>query len=944
MEVAMPESKFHPPVMRKPQVHRKRLFEILDAGIHRMLSVVTAPAGFGKTTLLVEWLKHAGARAAWITLDHNDNDPIRFLQCLDHAFRMLHPGMDRSLDTALQEIQVPTFSHSQSAHQWLETLVVVLINAVGRVGENILLILDDVQNLDSFLCQSLLQSIVVNQPRNLRLVLSSREDPPFSIATLRARDQLTEICASDLRFTLEESGLFFQNTMRIDLKRGAVERLYQRTEGWIVGLQLAAISLRNLKPIETLEFINQFTGTHRHVSAFLLEEVMRRQPLSMQRFLLQSSLFDRFSASLCDFVLDDMDPAGCSSKMLERIEGSNLFLISLDDQRQWFRYHHLFGDFLRHCMQQKDNRRCSRLHLKASMWFEENEDYDQAFRHAVIINDHARMVYLAEQYGLWLLAKSRLATFFGWIEKIPPERILERALLCLWCGWAFAISEQVDTVEQYVTYGEKNLESYQPIFVTAENRGLDRQEILGHAHAIRAFCARLTDEQHAAILDHSERALALLPEEAHLARCVVSWNLAMLHMESGDMRQGYVSLDEAGRMAAKWGENTYVIFCVHGFQGAKLIAEGRLREAASLYDEIIKSIRDGSELPGLGLVYLGLAGVLYQRGEFESAWSNLDKALVLSQRAANFELEGSITMLQAYVAKACGDEQQAQSLLEKSDRLMHARPIRPHDVRCWAVWRAKYGLFQSDWKVAEKCIESFGFRWDRLGRSEVTSVSSWIYHAEYLVAARRVFLKWKDLADESRAKLMDFLGWMEEVCKENNYTTYLIETMILKARVWRKMKQAENALVCLQEALELAEKEGFVQIFCEEGKSIAGLLRRIKRNERGFEYAQKLFPRFNAKRAHVLDESLVERLSRREVQVLGLIAEGLKNKEIATRLYLSAHTVRTHTSNIYGKLNVKNRVQAIEKAKKLGYFSHTSPPALTISYREGNPRIGSWKQ
>ena len=733
---------------------------------------------------------------------------------------------------------------------------------------------------------------------------------------------MTEIRERDLRFTAEEAAAFLNRTMGLHLSADAVTALETRTEGWIAGLQLAALSLRDRDDADA--FVAAFAGDDRHVMDYLAEEVLHRQPEAIQDFLLHTAILNRFNAPLCDALVSDIRLPAPSQALLERLDAANLFLVPLDNKREWYRYHHLFADLLRYRLRREYPERTADLHRRASQWYEQADDPDEAIHHALAIPDSSLAAHLAEQYGLRMVGGSRLATFLNWVRQIPDDLIATRPYLCAGCGWAFVLTGQVETAERYVQAGEAALSDFERVYAAPEGRFITWEEVRGHLTAIRAYCARLRGDI-PGVIEHSQQALAQLPADAFTVRCVVALNLGLLHFNSGKLDAAQTAFAEALEMALKSEENMFVAVSAQSLQGDILAFHGKLRAAIERYHRAIELGTEGTgtpfPIPAVGMGYLGLAMAHYQRDELATAAHHLEKGLALARQAGYSEAVIGVYLAQAQFAMVSGDLARAEVLLDQAGELVRPYRTASRFYTSWMAIRAELYLAQDDTDAAAQCVAACDLQATELTAQDLTAGACWTRLPEYLLLPRVL------LAQGRLDEAVDVLERLVTVAEAGRYLAVLIEATILQALAWHLKRDNARALEYLERAVALAAPEGYVRPFLDAGEPMRTLLRQAVARGVQTEYAQNLLTAFatQARRngaSPLLPDTatapLYEPLTERERQVLRLLAVGLSSTEVADELVLAVSTVRSYIKTIYRKLDVHDRDKAITRGQQLG--------------------------
>lgn len=873
MTLPILSTKLYIPPPRTASVFRPRLTERLNAGLHRKLTLVSASAGFGKTTLVCEWLDGCERRAAWLSLDEGDNDPARFLTYLHAALRTIGPNIGEGLFGALQSPQLPP----------IESIVTVLLDEIAAFPDPFILVLDDYQAIKSKSIDRALAFLLDNLPPRMHLVIVTRIDPRLPFARMRVRDQLTELRVADLRFTRSEAAEFLNGTMALDLPAEKISRLETRTEGWIAGLQLAALSMQGHKDPEG--FIEGFTGSHRFVLDYLAEEVLQQQSEAVQNFLLGTSILDRLCGPLCDDVLR-LSPPSSGQEMLEEIESANLFIVPLDNERSWYRYHHLFADFLRRRL---DRSTTAEFHLRAGIWHERNGFELEAFLHAVAAGDVERASRLAEGERMPLHFRGAVFPVLNWLSSLPEAELVTRPSLRVLYASALLMAGQLNGIEQQLQAAETSLQRIGP-----DDKGRD---LLGHIASIRATVA-VSQHQAETILAQSHRALEYLHPDNLPIRTAAAWAMGYAYQLLGDRRAASKAYSEALSISQSIGHVIITIMASIGL-GNMQEAENRLYLAAETYRRVLESAGD-PPLPAACEAHLGLARIHYE-------WNDLDAAkhhgLLAVQLARQLERTDRVVACEVFLARlelARGEVSGALSVLAKADHFARRQNFVNQLPRVAAVY--VHALIQQGNLTAAAQVAQ---------KHELPGDAARICLARGDTSAALAALE--SLREQAESK-----GWEDECLK----------VMVLQAAALHAHGQKQQAERVLADALTMSEPGGRVRIFVDEGVPMLNLLCEAAAHGMMPDYTAKLLAEFEAedmsrnvncaRRPVPPAKTLIEPLSERELEVLRLIAQGCSNGEIGERLFLALSTVKGHNRNIFGKLQVGRRTEAVAVARQWG--------------------------
>lgn len=893
-------TKLYIPQPRTHFVRRTRLTQRLNNSMSRPLTLVSAPAGFGKTSLIAEWIAQTQTPIAWLSLDENDNDPARFFAYLIAALETIQPSIGQTL--------LPLIQFQPTQMSTIETVLTMLLNQVASIAQPFALILDDYHLIQSQIIHNGVAFLVEHLPPQMHLVLITRADPPLPLARWRVKNRLGELRAIDLRFTQEEAIAFLNDVMALDITPDQITALETRTEGWIAGLQLAALSMQGRTDLQN--FIDSFTGSNRLVLHYLIEEVLQRQPKPIQEFLMQTSILNRMTASLCESMTCCLD----GQTTLEDLERANLFLIPLDDEGRWYRYHQLFADTLRASLQQWDATLLPELHCRASEWFEKQGQADDAVRHALAALDYDRAVRLIEKFQPILFTQNALSVLIRWIQELPPDILHAHPNLAMSGAWACLGMSQAEEAERLLMSIENAVGANADALMTEDAAHLNSAV---RAALVEVMIARCTLPMAQSLLDFEknvQRLQAVLPfltddapqlynPPANL-RPVVFFNMALAYQIGGASVEASDAFSQA-IILARERKNGPIISMSISHVAQLLMLQGQLHRAAETYRE---ALDESSSFPSpiVGLAHRGLSAVLYEWNDLDHAEEELHQAIDLAKVWNNWEtLVPGYTGL-ARVRAARGDSAGAVAAVDElADLVVKFRkiPMQP----AVAMARAEISVRCGDGADAA--------RWADASDLYVCDSIPYSREDEGLVLARLLIeLKRAEAARQLIERLV-------ASARAGNRQYHVIQGLTLQALAFNLLGQNDLALASLGEALTLAEAEGYIRAFWDCGEAICPLLEHLARTSR---YARNLLNAMSKEgnrlsSAHPrLSTLLLEPLSEREFQVLRLIADGLSNQGIADRLVISIATVKKHIENAYAKLQVKSRTQAIARAKELG--------------------------
>jgi len=908
-------TKCQVPPLRPNLVPRQHLIDRLNRGLHRKLTLLSAPAGFGKTTLLCEWIQaltahpEAPVRMGWLSIDEGDNDPARFLTYLVAALQSAGADMDQC---ELASDRSPGLD-ATAPSALSEAVLTALINQIGAAPRAVAVVLDDYHLITAQGIHDALGFLIDHLPANMHVVISTRADPPLQLARLRGRGQLTELRLSDLRFMPDEVVKFLHQVMGLELAPADVSALARRTEGWVAGLQMAAVSLQGRG--DATRFVQAFTGSDRNILDYLVAEVLEHQSESVQDFLLQTAVLDRLTASLCDSVTGQDG----GQATLEWLERANLFVVPLDNERRWCRYHRLFADLLRAQLQRTRPDEIPVLHRRASAWYEANGMPAQAVEHALSAGDYERSADLIEGQAEETWGRGEHVTLLRWLESLPEELLSKRPYLGFFHTWGLLVSGRPwRTVESRL--GELD-----------EGTAL----MLAKAATLRAYVAIFRGQTPRAV-ELSRQALEQLPEDELLLRSLANWDLGTSYLMSGDMKAGIRVLGEAIKMSQESGNAMVSVMTLCNMAELQM-SQGQLEEAREGFQRALELARDGSEdqgrlLPIAGMPLICLGELWRERNDLEAATRYLTEGIELIGRWGEVgAMDGYIAL--ARVKQAQGDPQAANEMLEKARQLAVQFDATDMDDFLVAVRQARLWLAQGNTDAAARWVEEQGLDVEKAAEQAAEGESDVVAH---LRSHTQMILARVLIARDRPAEALAILEPPMALAERHGRHRRMIEICNLKALACQAQGDIVRAIEELEQALSLAEPAGYVRTFVDEGKPMAQLLYQAASRGIAPDYAGRLLAAFGEEAGDdkgvaggagaplgAGTTSLVEPLSKRELEVLELIADGLSNQEIGRRLVISLRTVKWHASNVYGKLGVKNRTQAVAKARTLGILPVT---------------------
>jgi LuxR family maltose regulon positive regulatory protein len=880
-------TKLHAPRRRRGVVERPRLTgRLVDASLPS-LTLVSAPAGFGKTTLLADWLsraEHEGHATAWLSLDARDNDPALFWSYVAAAVQTVVPDAGHAALSLLRSSQP------------LDAVVASLLNDLaGRTGD-LVLVLDDYHVIESVELHDAMAFLLEHLPPPVHLVLAGRADPPLPLARLRARGELLEIRAADLRFTANEAATYFNDAMGLQLTAADVDALEGRTEGWIAALQLAALSMQGRD--DTSGFIASFAGDDRFVVDYLAEEVLEHQPDEIRSFLLHTAILDRFTGALCDAVTGGRG----GRATLEQLDRANLFLVPLDDRRLWYRYHHLFADVLRARLLDSEPERIDELHRRASAWYEASDHRPEAIAHAMAGHDVERAARLVELAAPALFQTRQEMTARQWLTALPDELFADRPVLSIERVGALMVSGEIAGVEQLLDGIERWLDpavdaTKAIVFDDGEFARLPAQVAV-----YRAALALIAGDT-AATIAHANRALDLAEPSDHLRRGSAAALVGLAEWTTGDLQAGVRFYTESIAALTAAGHISDVLGCSIALADMQ-IALGHLSDAMHTYEAGLELARTHDVVRGGADMHVGLAEVLLERHELALAGRHLDAGAQLGEHAGLPQHAYRWRVATARLRQAQGDRAAALALLDEAEHVYNTDMSPP--VRPVTAVKVRAQLADGDIGAARRWATSRGLAPD--------GGLSYVREYEHITVARVL------LADGSAGDATRLLERLLVAADEGQRTGSAIEILVVLSLAHQARGDHAAATATLEQALTRAGPEGYVRVFVDELPALAPLLRGAARPGVAGDHSRRVLAAVSTAPAAPTAprRGLVDELSTRELDVLRLLRSDLSGPAIARELVVSLNTVRTHTKNIYLKLGVNNRREAVRRADELG--------------------------
>ena len=901
--VELLSTKLFIPRPRSNLVSRTRLTERLNASLDKKLTLIAAPAGFGKTTLLSEWIPQSPRCVTWFSLDEGDNDPTQFWSYFIASLQKLRPDLGEGALALLQSLQATPIT----------SILTSLINDLTTFPDTFSIVLDDYHVIGQQSIHEALTYLLAHWPVNMHLVITTRSDPPLPLARLRARNKLAEIRANDLRFAADEVADFLTRAVGLRLLPREVAALEARTEGWIAGLQIAALSMQGREDMSG--FIQSFSGSHRHILGYLVDEVINQRPKGTLDFLLTTSILDRLCGSLCDAVTGNSD----GQAILENLERVNLFITPLDEEGKWYRYHQLFADVLQARLKQNNPDLVAKLHRRAGNWYAQEGMFDDAMRHALAGADFEEAARLIERVAGKMLRRGSSASLIQWLKALPDETFRAHPRLCLARGWTFVWGAE---------FSVERADEWAQIALKAASTGLlPESELEGELYALKALIA--ADRVDLALSqEHSHHALKYLPADSPWLG-VTMFTLGSSLYAGGEFTAADPVLNEALRLSQADG-TLYIQLIAASFLADILVYQSHLSRAMELYQQVLAWGDLDVPQKGALLAHAGLANILCEQNELDAALAHVQSGISQLEQVGG---PGAALWLYRILARVQLAKGNLMEALDGLDRVYQ----QGQDARIAFVMTQAAAL-RAQVLLAQGDIEA-GIAWTAnsgLNPEDPDASHPGLQEVEYIMLARVLN------AEGRWQEALSLLQRLEQSAQVDERAGSVLTILVIQALVNQSAGNLAEALECLKSALSMAEPEGYVRIFVDEGDPMRALLADFQltirqsgnlntdRDElRLLTYSERLMSAFYAPAPTRKPElnTLLEPLSERELEILQLIELGLSNKEIAKKLVIAVSTVKSHINSLYGKLGTQRRTQAIAIARELGILSNqTIPP------------------
>jgi len=930
-------TKIAPPHIPNKYVHRPRLTERIQQGVRGPLTLLAAPAGFGKTHLLLEWIKETSLPVTWLTIDAQDNDVQRFFNYFIGALQTLAPGLG---EKALEFIQCTGVSN-------LEVGLTQLINELFALPKEMVLVLDEFQVLENPAVLRGFGYLLKYLPATLHLVVASRGEPELDLALLRAKGRVVELGASDLRFNVNEIVKYFHQAIGLQLPPETAQALEERTDGWITALQMVVISLENKADPVTL--LASLQGKTHYLADYLAEEVLDRQPVEIRQFLLRTSILENLTGPLCQAVANPDAQPGFGTAMLNRLEHANLFVLALNEKHEWFRFHPLLAEFLRQVLAEANPGEISELHKRAALWLEQNANLEEAFRHALESQDMEWAADLFERNLQTMVKSGELCVLNRWIDKLPEKILRRHPYLILAYAWSLIAVHKVHLARYWLDEVRLSLDQLDQQAGAAHNSDrpgtsggsdMDRLRVIRGGLAVcQSTLAMLSGDIDQAA-EFYVQATKDLPEENVLACSFAALDDSLSSILSGETQKAIDSLRSTMRIGRQ-ANNPFVMVISARALAEMQAMQGQLSKAWETLQQAQYIVQgsDGTPIPLAGLVDIGLGEILLEQDLLEEAREHLERGCKTTRSMWYLgSLDGMVTL--AHLLQAQGDIAASQTTLEEAARMAFSSESGEWDGASIAALAVRLALQRDDLSGAELWWKRGGFP-DQDG---TIAIENYPYHVyEYLLLTQARFCLVKGQATRNQHDLeraSELLGTILPAAERFQRVTSQIEILILLAIAQFALGDGSSKKTLLR-ALALGEPEGYRRLYLDEGWRLSEILRQCRTDQQdsgnhfpSLAFIEGLLEDIQRRSKRPLNQQPTERrtrptiarledgypisLSAREMEVLKLIAVGKSNREISTEFYLALNTIKRHTYNIYAKLEVSKRTQAVMKARQLG--------------------------
>ena len=911
-------------------IHRPRLTDRINQGVKCPLTLINAPAGFGKTNLLTEWTRQTKLPVAWLSIDSDDNDTGRFIRYAIGALQAVEPGFGEEA-LALDLLQ------SAQGDAW-KTGLTLLINELSALPKEVVLVYDDFHNLENPVIVERLDFFIKHSPPNFHLIIASRSEPELDLAFLRAKGRVFELGIDDLRFTGEEVVQYLQKVIGQELPSETTRALEERTDGWITSLQMAAISLKDQADPTTL--LANLEGKSHYLSDFLAEEVLDRQPGEIRQFLLRTSILDTFSGPLCEAVVKPDAQPGYGAVMLNRLEHANLFITALDEKHEWYRFHRLFADFLREVQRQVNAAEIPVLHKRAATWLEGNGNLNEAFQHALAARDMEWAADMIERNAQTLVNQGEVSALARWIGRLPEEITHKRPLLSVGYAWALIATHQLDLARYWLEDVRQSVAGLEKQSVDTPTPGVNLAAIRGGIALCESYLAMWSGDLER-VAKFSRQAASFLPQENVYLRSLIALDNTISSVLAGDI-QKTVELSRTTMRIARQANNLTVLIIATCEVAIMQWIQGQLSKAweTAQKAQYLAIGPDGKPHPLYGFIDIVYGEILFERNALEEARDHLERGVREIQSVWYFGSLGGMTSL-ARLRQAQGDITGAQDIVDEIARMALRSDASQWDKALAAGLAVRLAVQRGDLAAAEQWWQKGGFP----DLNTPIALANYPYHIfEYVLLAQARFLLVKG-QESGRTRdvkqATELLGTLLPEAERFQRGASQIQILILQAMAQSALGN-ERATKTLLRALAMGEPEGFRRFYLDEGWRLTDLLRqcRVAQTESGghlpsLAFIDSLLESIEGTRngpqadqesvegrtsptTTLLEDGFPISLSAREMEVLTLIAQGKSNQEISAELYLALNTVKRHAYNIYTKLEVKKRTQAVSRARQLG--------------------------